>query len=100
MEVTWFKDRLRELREAAGLSRKELAQRAGMRSEAGVRNLEQGIRNPSWETVLALSKALGVDCTAFTQEPAERPPATPGRPRKPAVERPAGSKPSKRKAGR
>lgn len=77
-----FSGRLRELREAAGLSRKELADKAGMRSEAGVRNLEQGIRSPTWETVLALAKALGIDCTAFTEAPAEREPAGPGRPRK------------------
>ena len=27
---------------------------------------------PSWGNVLALAKALGVDCTAFDQEPAPR----------------------------
>jgi transcriptional regulator with XRE-family HTH domain len=78
--VAWFAGRLRELREAAGLGRKELAARAGMRSEAGVRNLEQGVRSPSWETVLRLAAALRVDVGAFTQEPAARAPAPPGRP--------------------
>ena len=52
--------------------------------EAGIRDLEQGRRKPSWETVLALVKALGVDCAAFTTEPeAEPASARPrGRPRK------------------
>jgi transcriptional regulator with XRE-family HTH domain len=81
--VAWFGQRLRELREAGGLARKELAGRAGMRSEAGVRNLEQGIRSPSWETVLRLAAALGVSTEAFLQEPAVREAPGPGRPPKP-----------------
>lgn len=74
-EAAWFGGRLRELRLAAGLSRKELAARAGMQSEAGIRDLEQGRRRPIWETVLALSAALGVDCTAFTVPPTAAAPA-------------------------
>ena len=93
-----FAARLRELREAAGLSRKQLATKAGMRSEAGIRNLEQGIRSPGWDTVLALAEALGVDCTAFTAEPEEREPAKPGRPAKPAEE--TAEKPAPKKRGR
>jgi transcriptional regulator with XRE-family HTH domain len=84
MEADWFAGRLRELRAAAGLSRKELAALAGMRSEAGIRDLEQGARKPSWETVIALCKALKVPCDSFTEKPAELPPAAPGRPRKAA----------------
>ena len=84
MAAEHFGARLRELREAAGLSRKDLAERAGMKSEGGIRNLEQGVNGPTWETVLALAKALGVDCTAFAEEPTEAPtaPRKPGRPRK------------------
>ncbi len=48
MDPEWFAGRLRELREAAGYSRKELAERANLRSLAGIRDLEQGIRKPSW----------------------------------------------------
>jgi len=81
VSVDWFAGRLRELREAAGLSRKELAARAGMQSEAGIRNLEQGIRKPTWETVLALCQALKVSCEAFTQAPTPTEPAAQGRPR-------------------
>jgi transcriptional regulator with XRE-family HTH domain len=81
MKAEWFAGRLRELREQAGLSREQLADRAGMRSAAGIRNLEQGIRKPSWETVIALCKALNVKCDAFLQEPKEMVPLPPGRPR-------------------
>jgi transcriptional regulator with XRE-family HTH domain len=84
-EVQWFKDRLRELREAAGWTQQELAARAGMKV-GGVRDLEQGVNKPSWASVLALGKALGVSCTAFLEPPAPRPPARPGRPPKPKAE--------------
>lgn len=78
MKAEWFGGRLRELREARGLTRKELATRAGLRSEAGIRNLEQGVRAPSWPTVIALCQALGVTCEEFMKPPAsagEQPPA-------------------------
>jgi transcriptional regulator with XRE-family HTH domain len=81
MNAEWFAGRLRELRERAGLSRQEVADKAGMKL-GGVRDLEQGRRSPTWETVLAISQALGVECTAFTTPPAELPPPSPGRPRK------------------
>jgi transcriptional regulator with XRE-family HTH domain len=84
MKAEWFAGRLRELRERAGLSREQLADRAGMQSAAGIRNLEQGIRKPSWETVIALCQALDVKCDAFLQEPGDLPPLAPGRPRKAA----------------
>jgi transcriptional regulator with XRE-family HTH domain len=63
-EGSSFGDRLKELRERAGLSQAQLADRAGM-NVFGVAKLEQGQREPSWATVLALATALGVDCTAF-----------------------------------
>jgi transcriptional regulator with XRE-family HTH domain len=55
---------LRKFREAAGLSQAQLAERAGMHLH-GVTKLEQGYREPSWATVLALAKALGVSTDAF-----------------------------------
>ena len=76
-----FAGRLKELREGKGLTQPQLAERAGM-TKAGIADLEQGRRKPSWETVLALAKALGVSCEEFTKAPAEREPAGPGRPRK------------------
>ena len=62
--VTGFGARLRELRTTAGLTQAELAERSGLHLH-GVTKLEQGDREPSWVTVQALAKALGVDCIAF-----------------------------------
>ncbi|HZY88619.1 MAG TPA: helix-turn-helix transcriptional regulator [Gemmataceae bacterium] len=64
---TIFGERLRELREAAGLSQQALADLAGMHRQ-GVNKLEAGDRGPTWESVQALAKALGVDCTAFQED--------------------------------
>lgn len=82
MSAEWFGTRLRELREARGWTRKQLADAADM-SASGVRDLELGNRKPAWETVLALGKALGVSCETFTQEPtASSEPRPKGRPPK------------------
>lgn len=78
-----FGARLRDLRSAAGLSQAQLAEKAGM-NVFGVAKLEQGQREPSWATVLALAGALNVECTAFSR-PAEKAPAA-GAPPVPAVE--------------
>lgn len=80
--ATWFGPRLKELRTAAGLTQPELAEKAGM-SKGGIADLEQGRNQPAWETVLKLAAALGVDCKAFQQQPADPDPARRGRPRKP-----------------
>jgi transcriptional regulator with XRE-family HTH domain len=75
-----FADRLREAREAAGLSQYALAKRSGLSKQA-VSNLELGEREPTWQTVQLLAVALGVDCTAFV-DPSLQPPASePARPR-------------------
>ncbi len=84
-DATWFGGRLRELREAAGLGRKDLAAKAGLQSEAGIRDLEQGRRKPTWETVLALCSALGAEPNDFAQPPAQREPPARGRPKKAAA---------------
>jgi transcriptional regulator with XRE-family HTH domain len=55
---------LKQLREDAGLSQGELAEKAGL-NLWGVAKLEQGVREPTWNTVLVLAAALGVDCNAF-----------------------------------
>lgn len=81
MNPEWFAGRLRELREAKGWTQRQLAEAAGLKI-GGVRDIEQGINNPTWPTVLALAQALGVTCEAFNQPPAERPVSKPGRPRK------------------
>jgi transcriptional regulator with XRE-family HTH domain len=59
MSTETFAAKLKRLRETAGLSQPQLAERAGM-NRFGVAKLEQGVREPSWATVQALAKALGV----------------------------------------
>lgn len=83
-----FGRRLRELREQAGLTQKELADRAGLHLSA-ITRFEQGIREPTWSTVRSLGQVLGVSCEAFNQEPGPLPEAKRGRPAKPKPETPA-----------
>ena len=64
--TTGFSQRLRTLREGAGLSQQDLADRAGLNRFA-VAKLEQGIREPAWETALALARALDVPLTSFVE---------------------------------
>jgi transcriptional regulator with XRE-family HTH domain len=89
-----FPSKLRELREAAGLTQSELAQRAGL-SKAGVTQLEQGRRKPAWETVLALAAALGVSCEAFNEPAESDEKKSRGRPRKTPEQERVGGKPLK-----
>jgi transcriptional regulator with XRE-family HTH domain len=79
--ATDFGPRLRELREAAGLTQGQLAERAALHPQAIVK-LERGEREPAWATVLLLVKALGVSCEAFMTPAAAPPKRTPGRPPK------------------
>jgi transcriptional regulator with XRE-family HTH domain len=81
MEASWFAGRLWELREGKSLSREELAALAGIKPSA-VRDVEQAVYSPNWETVIALCKALGVTADAFLEKPAQRPRRGRGRPRK------------------
>ena len=81
MSAEWFAGRLKELREQARLTQPELADKAGL-SKAGVADLEQGRREPSWATAVALAGALGVEVTAFLEMPADRPRTGRGRPPK------------------
>src|SRR5262245_38633744 len=85
----WFAGRLRELRQAAGLTQQQLANRAGLKL-GGVRNLEQGRTYPEWPSVLALCAAMGVSCEAFQQPPVER--ESPGRGRPPKKDKAPASK--------
>jgi transcriptional regulator with XRE-family HTH domain len=64
MPETAFGERLRELREKVEMSQKTLADKAGL-SIRQVSRMETGDQRPSWDTVLALADALGVDCNAF-----------------------------------
>lgn len=79
----WFAGRLKELREAAGMTQGELANKAGLTLD-GLGQLERGRRQPSWETVCRLADALGVSTEAFRAEPSAEgaEPRKAGRPRK------------------
>src|SRR5262249_37570716 len=88
MDPKAFGARLRELREATGLSQKALADKTGL-SQRAVASWELGEREPLWSKVVLLARALGVDCRAFEQEPESTPKPNPGRPRKTDTERPA-----------
>jgi transcriptional regulator with XRE-family HTH domain len=64
MSAELFAERLRQLRQAAGLTIQALADRAGMHRE-GVAQLERNKRRPGWESVCALADALGVSTETF-----------------------------------
>jgi transcriptional regulator with XRE-family HTH domain len=63
-----FGRRLRQLREAEGWTQQELADAAGLHRFA-VAKLEQGLREPSWSTLLALAAALALPLCAFGGPP-------------------------------
>lgn len=63
-EAVAFGQRLRELREAAGLSQSALGEAAGMTYQ-NVARFERGLRSPSWESLLRLASALNVGLDAF-----------------------------------
>ena len=57
---------LRRLREAAGLSRPQLAAAAGL-SRQVLHNYEAG-RRPTWDAVQRIAKALGVPTDTFRDQ--------------------------------
>jgi putative transcriptional regulator len=59
-----FGERLRELRTGAGLTQAALAERSGL-PVGSVRNYEQGIREPYWNVLFDLARALGVSADSF-----------------------------------
>jgi transcriptional regulator with XRE-family HTH domain len=91
-----FADRLRELREAAGLSQNALARRSGLSRQA-LSRLELGRNEPAWVSVQLLALALGLDCRAFADPGLRLPPAPTTRPRvgRPPRARPAGARQGK-----
>jgi transcriptional regulator with XRE-family HTH domain len=96
-DVPSFGPRLRELRESAGLTQSQLAERAGLHPQ-GVVKLERGEREPAWATAVALARALGVDLNAFLEDAATVPEPKRGRP--PKVSAPAADLSPKRQRGR
>jgi transcriptional regulator with XRE-family HTH domain len=86
VQPTSFAERLRTLREAAGMSQYSLAKRSGLSKQA-LSNLELGRREPNWITVQRIAAALGVDCTEFNDPtvllpPVDEPSRKAGRPKK------------------
>jgi len=59
-----FAERLRQVREAKGLTQTQLAEAAGC-FPMTISKLERGAQEPAWPLVLALARALGVSCQAF-----------------------------------
>ncbi len=69
-----FASRLRRLREQAGLTQENLADRSGL-DVGTIRQLEQGTRtNPHWQTVCALARGLSIDVVGFIGTDGWQPP--------------------------
>ena len=84
-----FGDRLRRLREAAGLTQEELADRAGLSRDA-VSALERGRRrHPQAQTFRALATALGLSEEEVRELRSAAPLRPGGRPVAPVVDPPA-----------
>jgi transcriptional regulator with XRE-family HTH domain len=80
MAVEGFAERLRQLRQEAGLTIQALADKAGLHRE-GVAQLERNRRQPTWETVIALADALDISTEEFRVE-AKTTPAKRGKSKK------------------
>jgi len=57
-KISSFSERIVSLRQAQGMNQSDLARASGLK-RATVSHLERGERNPSSETLAALSRALG-----------------------------------------
>ena len=81
-----FAEKLRQLRQTAGLSEAGLAERSGV-SFGAIHNYCLGLRRPTFSAVLRIARALGVTCEAFAacadlcEDPEDDPPGPP-RPRR------------------
>src|SRR5262245_18276017 len=65
---TDFGRRHRALRESAGLTQTELAERADIAHYQMVAKYERGENEPNWSTVVRLAEALSVEPNAFLAE--------------------------------
>ncbi|MSQ96588.1 MAG: XRE family transcriptional regulator [Gemmataceae bacterium] len=63
---THFGERLRELRQEAGLSQSELAEHANLPLPT-IQGYEQGRREPIWNVVFQLARVLGVEVDRFAE---------------------------------
>jgi DNA-binding XRE family transcriptional regulator len=95
---TGFGARLKELREAAGLTQGDLAEACGV-NRFSIAKVEQGLRDPSWPLALRLARALGVSVADFA--PAEGPQAgKAGGTNSPRPAKPGRKAPKKGKGGK
>lgn len=94
LPASGFGEALRRVRAEKGVTQREMGERAGIHPNT-VARLERGEVEPSWQVVIAVSKALGVDCTAFSV-PANNDPHSPP----PAAEKPGPDKKAKAVRGR
>ena len=62
-----FGKRLQILREEQGISQSDLAERSGQHRQS-ISKIERGERMPTWATVVALAKALGVTPNDFLDD--------------------------------
>jgi transcriptional regulator with XRE-family HTH domain len=74
-----FGETLARLRAAAGVSQYALAKMTGLTHQA-VSYLEAGERQPTWDTVQRIARALGLSCEAFADEGLVLPVYKPGKP--------------------
>jgi transcriptional regulator with XRE-family HTH domain len=80
-ESAYFAERLRGLRQEAGLSQPGLYEATGVPVPT-IRELEQGRREPKLSTLLKLAAGLGLSLAAFDPPAAEAPPEPPKRGRR------------------
>lgn len=86
-----FAEKLRQLRDAKGLSEAKLADMSGI-PFATVHGYGLSRRTPSFPNVVALAKALGVTCEAFSGCEDVNPDRAEDAPAKPAPKKPAAKK--------
>src|SRR4051794_19771629 len=61
-----FGEKLRQLREQAGMTQQALADASGLPLPS-IRGYEQGQREPLWSVIFKLTRAMGVSCEAFAE---------------------------------
>jgi transcriptional regulator with XRE-family HTH domain len=63
----FFAERLKALRLQAGLTQEQLSERSGL-ALSTVFQFEQGLKEPTYGTLIKLTRGLGVPLGAFEQE--------------------------------
>ena len=63
--MTELGNKLRSLREQSGMSNRQLADQLGV-TPGAVSHLESGIRKPSWEILVKLSRVFNVSADELT----------------------------------